>query len=125
MIIGIGCDLVQIPRIKMMLSQYGNQFLQRIFSDYELQIMPTINNIENYIAKRYAAKEAFSKAMGVGIGAKISFKQIEILKHSSGQPFFSEKSIPKGISAFLSMSDDDPVAMAYVVLTTTHLSEGS
>ena len=86
--------------------------------------MPKIQKIENYIAKRFAAKEAFSKAIGQGIGKKFKFKDIEIFKDSvTGRPFFSEKTLDvvgKNIIAHLSMSDDDPIAIAYVVLSASN-----
>jgi holo-[acyl-carrier protein] synthase len=124
MIVGIGCDLVQIPRIKRIHDLFGDKFLHRIFSQEELLIMPKIQKIENYIAKRFAAKEAFSKAIGQGIGVKFKFQDIEIFKDSvSGRPFFSEKTLiaaGKGVIAHLSMSDDDPIAIAYVVLSASN-----
>jgi holo-[acyl-carrier protein] synthase len=121
MIVGIGCDIVQIPRIKIVYAGSGDRFLYRIFSNEELLIIPKIQKIENYIAKRFAAKEAFSKAIGQGIGKRFKFKDIEIFKDSvTGRPFFSEKTLAavgKDITAHLSMSDDDPIAIAYVVLS--------
>lgn len=123
MILGIGCDIVQIPRIKRIHDLFGEKFLHRIFSQEELLIIPKMQRIENYIAKRFAAKEAFSKAIGQGIGKKFKFKDIEILKDSlTGRPFFSNKTLNvagKNITAYLSMSDDDPIAIAYVVLSAS------
>ena len=121
MIIGIGCDVVQIPRIELLVQKSGERFLKRIFSDIEMQLM--INNYYqySYIAKRFAAKEAFAKAVGSGIGHQMQFNNIEILKSPSGQPFFSEKTLllaGDNVHAFLSISDDYPIAIAQVVLCT-------
>lgn len=121
MIIGIGCDVVQIPRIETLVSSSGDRFLRRIFSDLEMQLVVDGPDKYNYIAKRFAAKEAFAKAVGSGIGLGMEFRDIEILKMPSGQPFFSEKTLllaGSGVEAFLSLSDDYPVAIAQVVLCT-------
>ena len=121
MIVGIGCDIVQIPRIKRVYADAGDRFLYRIFSNEELLIIPKIQKIENYIAKRFAAKEAFSKAIGQGIGKRFKFKDIEIFKDPvTGRPFFSKRTLAAvgKVTAHLSMSDDEPVAIAYVVLST-------
>ena len=125
--IGIGCDVIQIPRIAKLCSD--RKFIERIFSQNEIIFMEKFNMKEEikigYIAKRYAAKEAFSKAIGVGIG-KISFREIEILKNIiTGQPYFTEKTLKlteknlgrNHLNAMLSLSDDYPVALAYVLIT--------
>jgi holo-[acyl-carrier protein] synthase len=121
MIIGIGCDVVQIPRIKLLVQESGERFLKRIFSDIEIELMIDGPNKDSYIAKRFAAKEAFAKAVGSGIGHRMHFNNIEILKTPDGQPFFSQKTlllVGDGIQAFLSISDDYPIAIAQVVLST-------
>lgn len=121
MIIGIGCDVVQIPRIEALVSSSSDRFLRRIFSDIEMQLVVDGPDKCSYIAKRFAAKEAFAKALGSGIGRGIEFRDIEILKMPSGQPFFSEKTLllaGEGVAGFLSMSDDYPIAIAQVVLCT-------
>lgn len=118
-IIGIGCDIVQIHRIKTIYSSQKEKFLQRIFSQNELSIIPNTHDMINYIAKRYAAKEAFSKAAGCGIGKQMKFCEIEVFRYENGQPYFSEKTLKllgQNMSAFLSLSDDDPLAIAYVIL---------
>ena len=120
MIIGVGCDIVQIPRIEKLIVSSGDRFLHRIFSDIEIQLIVNDRNKYNYIAKRFAAKEAFAKAVGSGIGYHMQFRDIEILKSLSGQPFFSDKTLllaGNDIRAFLSLSDDYPVAIAQVVLS--------
>jgi len=121
MIIGIGCDVIQIPRIELLVKKFGQKFLQRIFSDLEMQSMINGPNQFSYVAKRFAAKEAFSKAVGTGIGQAMKFNEIEILKTSSGKPVFSDKTqllAGNNINAFLSISDDYPIAIAYVILST-------
>lgn len=121
MIIGIGCDIVQIPRIEAIYLKFGMKFLCKIFSTVELEYIPS-HNLISYIAKRYAAKEAFSKAIGLGIGQKFQFKTIEILKdHETGRPYFSNSTLThlgtqSNFSAHLSMSDDPPIAIANVIL---------
>lgn len=120
MIKGIGCDVVHIPRITKILNENRDRFLSRIFSENELELMHFLSSINpNYIAKRFAAKEAFSKATGCGIGSSFRFKDIEILKDiGTGRPFFSSKTLllaGKDLNAFLSMSDDENTAIAQVV----------
>ena len=123
MIIGIGCDIVQIPRIKKIYDESRERFLTRIFSQDELDQFPDISRIEAYIAKRYAAKEAFSKATGHGIGEVFKFKDIEIFKDlKSGKPYFSDKTLEKvgkNVIGHLSISDDEPIAIAYVILCSS------
>ncbi len=123
-IIGIGCDVVQIPRISALYAQHGVKFLRRILSKHEIVLMPTETQ-EAYIAKRYAAKEAFGKAIGKGIGKDFKFNDIEVLKSCDGKPYFSNKTIAKlqnlflneAVTAHVSLSDDFPIAMAYVVIS--------
>jgi holo-[acyl-carrier protein] synthase len=123
MIIGIGCDIVQIPRIKKIYNANKDRFLNRIFSDVEIEQLPDISEIEAFIAKRYAAKEAFSKAVGYGIGSVFRFKDIEIFKDiESGKPYFSEQTLKKvgtNVIGHISLSDDYPTAIAYVLLCTS------
>ncbi len=121
MIIGVGCDVVQIPRIKRLVQSSGERFLRRIFSEAEMQLIVDGPNKFSYIAKRFAAKEAFAKAVGCGIGDKMRFNEIEVFKSSSSKPFFGQKTlllVGDAVEAFLSLSDDYPVAIAQVILST-------
>ena len=96
MIIGIGCDVVQIPRIQQIYNTNKDRFLNRIFSEAEMEQFPSISGVESFIAKRYAAKEAFSKAAGHGIGAIFRFKDIEVFKDiKTGKPYFSQQTLQK------------------------------
>jgi holo-[acyl-carrier protein] synthase len=118
MIYGIGCDIVEIARIEKLHSDSGEKFLNKIFTKKEIELAP--NDTEQkiaYLAKRFAAKEAFSKALGTGIGDEISFKEIEILNDKKGKPYInilSEKH--QNFKINLSLSDEKMYAAAFVVL---------
>lgn len=94
MILGVGIDLVSVARIAELLSKFGTKFEQRIFTDQEIKKAKTIKVLEDdnlartvFYAKRFAAKEAFSKAVGFGIGKIISFQDIQINNDELGKPF--------------------------------------
>ena len=74
MILGTGIDLLKISRIKKALDKYGDSFLKKIFTDYEIKKNNRIISKENKFAKSFATKEAFVKALGTGFTDKISFK---------------------------------------------------
>ena len=87
-IFGIGSDLVNIKRIQGILKRNRN-FKNRVFSKKEIVIGSKKNNQSNYFAKRFAAKEAFSKALGTGISNGINFNEIIILNKKSGKPYIN------------------------------------
>jgi len=124
MIFGIGTDIVQIPRIERILEKYGNIFSTKILCSTELQkleLLP-LDKHSNFLAKRFAAKEAISKAFGIGITKhNLHFKDITILNDNLGKPY-TEINLNKlkdfGIFKInLSISDDYPVAIAFAVIT--------
>jgi holo-[acyl-carrier protein] synthase len=116
MIFGIGCDIIDIKRIQFIIDRYNDKFLNRIFTDQEINLGQSIKN-NSYYAKRFSAKEAYAKATGYGIGGKVSFKDIEILNDKNGAPYFNKHPLQnKNISAFLSISDEIQYAISYVVL---------
>ena len=86
-IFGIGTDIIQVDRIKKNLKKKG--FINRIFSKKEIAKCKKISNSSNCFAKRFAAKEAFSKALGTGISRGINFNEILILNKKSGKPYIS------------------------------------
>tara|TARA_E500000331_G_C16879057_1_gene549628 strand:+ start:83 stop:466 length:384 start_codon:yes stop_codon:yes gene_type:complete len=122
---GIGVDIVKIGRIKKSLN--NTKFKTRIFSIEEVNRCKKNVKQENCFAKKFAAKEAFSKALGTGISSGISFNEIVILNTKSGKPFIKllgktkkiVNSIFKGkkFNIFLSLSDDVPFAMAAVIIS--------
>ena len=93
MIIGIGTDLISVKRVKKIYKKYDQRLLNKILGDNEKKEFKKINNKLtktkkiNFIAKRFAAKEAIGKALGCGISFPVSFKSIEILNDNKGKPF--------------------------------------
>ena len=118
-IIGIGTDIVNIKRIEKICKKNKQSFLKKIFTKKELLILNNLKlNQDSKIAMRFAAKEAFSKALGTGFGKNLSFLDIEVLSHSSGKPyFFLKKKKYKKINCNLRMSDDYPWALAFVIIS--------
>ena len=95
MIIGIGIDLVDIFRINKILEKYPGQFAKRVLGKRELRTYEKIlfsdlrskEKANRFIAKRFAAKEAVSKAFGTGLRGQVSFKAIEVLNDKLGKPY--------------------------------------
>ncbi len=132
MIIGIGTDLVSIERIDKLLSRWGARALRRLFTPYEIQGRPTLLYPVRYFAKRFAAKEAFVKALGTGFTHNISFQDIEITNDPLGKPLISLKGVTaqmlsqrtaKGFKSqiHLSLSDTDTQALAFVIIEQVSL----
>ena len=84
---GIGTDIVSVERVNKSLK--NKSFLRRIFNEKEILRCKKINNKINCYAKRFAAKEAFSKALGTGISNGINFNEIVILNKKSGKPYIN------------------------------------
>ena len=126
-IFGIGTDIVNIKRMEKFLQKKGNSFKKKIFSKNEIIYCEKKKNPSSFYAKRFAAKEALSKALGTGIRKGISFKDIEILNDQYGKPsiklkgstanFLKRKIRAKKYSIYLSLSDDAPWAQATVIIS--------
>ena len=126
-IFGIGTDIVNIKRMEKSLKQYGNKFKNKIFSKNEISYCEKKKNSGAFYAKRFAAKEAFSKALGTGINKDVNLKNIEISNNSDGKPFISlkgnlanylkKKVKCKKYDIHLSLSDDKPWCTAMVVIS--------
>ena len=125
MILGTGTDIVQISRIKE--ACQNEAFLKRIYTPTELQKANTLSaeRKEQFLANRYAGKEAFVKAVGTGIGADLSWQDIEILNNEKGAPVCTlSKKAQDFLSSFFNSSDihihislsDDEFAVAHVIL---------
>ena len=123
-ILGIGVDLVENRRIKLLLN--NKKFLKRIFTKNEIKFSKKIKNKTNYFAKRYAAKEAFSKSLGTGIRLDLDFKKIEILNDKMNKPYYSNSNLVKNIiykrfkikryNLLLSISDEKDYSIAFAIL---------
>ena len=126
-IFGIGTDIVNIKRIEKTIKKKGIFFKKKIFSKREIKYCEGKVNPFPFYAKRFAAKEALSKALGTGISNGVSFKDIEIYNDNFGKPFiklsgptanFIKRKIKsKKYSIFLSLSDDLPWAQATVIIS--------
>ena len=116
MIIGIGCDIVDIRRFQTLIDKYNDKFTNKIFTIKEINVSK-LTNSTSYFAKRFAVKEAYAKASGYAIGKKIKFRAIEILNDINGKPFFNKHPLSnEGVRALVSISDEIPYAIAYVIL---------
>lgn len=123
MILGTGTDLIDIRRIERALTRFGHRFAQRILVEYEYQRFCAHPKPVHYLAKRFAAKEAFSKAMGTGIQFPVNWHSVSVANERSGRPYlkFSEPLAAllkqRGISrTHLSLSDEVEMACAFVIL---------
>ena len=120
-IYGIGTDIVSIKRIR--LSIKNKDFIKRNFNKKEVLRCNKVINYYNCYAKRFAAKEAFAKAIGTGISGDISFSAIQIERDSNGKPIFNFNNQIQmhldnlGIThSHVSLSDEEDYAIAFVVL---------
>ena len=123
-ILGIGVDIIKNNRIKNSLK--NTKFKKRIYSDKELRQYVLSKNKNNYFSKRFAAKEAFAKALGTGFRMNLNFKDIEIIKDKMGKPgYIKTKKITKivqkkfkvkNFNCFLSISDDKDYSTAFAII---------
>jgi holo-[acyl-carrier protein] synthase len=121
-IVGLGTDIVEIVRIEQQLEK-SHRLAGRVLTPFEFDIFLQHKFPARFLAKRFAAKEAAVKAIGVGIGNGVSFQHVEVRNLPSGQPIlkfygkFAELCTEMNVSnSFLSISDEQRYAMASVVL---------
>ena len=125
-IFGIGTDIVNVNRIKNAIKKNNKSFKKRIYTSFEIKTCEKRTNKVECFAKRFAAKEALFKA--VGVGSKLKFNDVEVRNSPSGAPKFLIKGISlknlkqifknKKFKIHLSLSDDKPWAVASVVIFT-------
>lgn len=123
MIIGIGTDLCEIGRIQSALNRFGNRFSRRVLAEDEYVRYEQHRRQAAYIAKRFAAKEAFSKALGTGMRQPVSWQGISVVNSSAGKP---ELRFSNSLEAYLmkrgitdvhvSLSDETGMASAFVIV---------
>ena len=126
MILGIGTDIVSIARIRDALDRHGAQFAQRILSDAELLALNEIKDPVPWLAKRWAAKEAFGKAAGIGVRTPLTLAGIGIGHDDAGRPLFElGETIAEHLKVLgvehthLTLSDERDYAVAFVVFEGT------
>ena len=124
-IFGVGTDIVKTNRIRKLLRR--KNILEKLFNKEEITKCKRIKKMANCFAKRFAAKEAFSKALGTGISKGINFNQIVVLNEKSGKPFIklikdTKKNVEKKLKKknykiSLSLTDEDEYAVAFVTIS--------
>jgi holo-[acyl-carrier protein] synthase len=123
MIFGIGIDLVNVPRMETVLQRWGDRFVKRVFTTEEAEICYQRSHPASSFALRFAAKEAFSKALGLGMRKGVRWRDIEVSHLPGGRPVLklwgksSEICREKGIARLhLSLSDEGAYGAAVVIL---------
>jgi holo-[acyl-carrier protein] synthase len=122
MITGIGTDITAISRIEKLIEKYGRRFLERIFTAEEIEKGLGMRNKAAFFSGRFAAREAFLKAIGAGIGSGISLVEIPVMNDSRGKPYFDLSPRVRNIldnrgilEAHLSITHESGLAQAVVV----------
>ncbi len=123
MIFGIGVDLVRVSRIEAIIERWRNRFIHRVFTHHEADTCTRRPSPASFFALRFAAKEAFSKALGLGMRKGVKWSEIEVFNYQGGRPGIrlygtcADICREKGISnVHLSLSDEGDYAVAVVVL---------
>ena len=133
MILGIGTDLANIERIERTLARFGDRFRHRVFTETERQKAEARADVAGTYAKRWAAKEACSKALGTGLRMGIAWKDMAVSNITTGQPVMEltgwaaerlHQMTPEGHSAVVhvTLTDDHPWAQAFVVIEARPVS---
>ena len=125
-ILGIGTDIIQNSRVEKLVKK--KIFIKRTFGKNELKFSSKTINQTNYFAKRFAAKEAFAKTLGIGFRNGLNLKDIEILNDKLGKPYYlvskkinnmiKKKFKVKMYNLFLSISDEKDYSIAFTILQT-------
>lgn len=122
-VLGIGVDLVECARIERSLERFGEKFLHRVFTDGEIAYSMSMKFPARHLAARFAAKEAVSKAFGTGIGKAMGWRNIDVQKKPSGEPFLvfsgpaQELATRRGVTvALVTLSHTEHHAIACIVL---------
>ena len=128
MILGTGIDLLKVSRIKKLLDNYGDIFVKKVFSEYEIKKNKNITLKVSKIAKSFATKEAFVKALGTGFTKEISFKDISLKNEEGGKPIidlsnrvqeYLKKKTPNGYKTIInvSISDEKEYVISNVIIS--------
>ena len=135
MIYGIGTDLINSERVEKLLNRFGEKFLFKVFSNEEIDNSKNSYNKALYFSKRFAGKEAFWKAVSPNKANTLHFNEIEILSNKNGKPYVNligktknivsdlEKSLNCKFNFHISISDEKPNALAFVIIFLAHLNQ--
>ena len=125
-ILGVGVDIVQNKRIKSSIKK--KSFVLRIFGKNEIKLSKKNKNRSNFFAKRFAAKESFSKSIGIGFRNNLNFKDVQILNDPMGKPYYkkskkisdiiTKKFKVRNYELLLSISDEKDYSVAFTILQT-------
>jgi holo-[acyl-carrier protein] synthase len=122
-VLGVGVDLVENARIEHSLERFGERFLKRVFTPGEIEYSRSMKFPARHLAARFAAKEAVSKAFGTGIGKAMGWKDIDVRRKASGEPFVVLEGGAKELAAernvskvSITLSHTDHHAMAMIVV---------
>ena len=123
-VLGIGVDIIHNKRFKLLSKK--KIFIKRIYGKNEIKLSENIKNKLNYFAKRFAAKESLSKALGTGFRKNLNYKDIEILNNKLGKPYYyvspkiqkmiNNRFKVKKFNLFLSISDEKDYSVAFTIL---------
>ena len=126
-ILGIGVDVVENKRIQKSIKNV--LFIKRIYTSKELKQSKGVVNKVGYFSKRFAAKEAFSKALGTGLRMNLNFKDIEVMNDKMGKPYYvknikinkiiNKRFKTKNYQCFLSISDEKKYSTAFAIIQTS------
>ncbi|MED5619532.1 holo-ACP synthase [Ideonella sp. BN130291] len=131
MILGIGTDICDVRRIEATLARKGDRFAEKVLGPNEMKVFHFRRaKVESrgvrYLATRFSAKEAFSKAIGTGIRMPMTWRSCEILNLPSGQPYIQLHGAladwfkARGLQAHVTVTDESDYAASFVVVETTH-----
>jgi holo-[acyl-carrier protein] synthase len=122
-VLGIGVDIVETARIEASVARFGDRFLRRIFTDGERDYCGAMPFSARHYAARFAAKEAISKAFGTGIGAQIGWRDVEVKRRESGEPYIqlhgpaaALATARNVVEALVSLSHSDNYSVANAIL---------
>jgi holo-[acyl-carrier protein] synthase len=122
-VLGIGVDVVECSRIQHSIDRFGDRFLRRVFTEGEVAYSMSMKFPARHLAARFAAKEAVSKAFGTGIGKAMGWRDIDVQKKPSGEPFLvfsgpaDDLARNRGVAnALITLSHTDHLAIACIVL---------
>jgi len=122
MIHGVGADIVHIERVRRALARHGEAFAVRILAPAELDGWRASRDPGRFLAKRFAAKEAFGKALGTGVSPPATLHALSVMHDTLGKPVFSfdeclaAHMVENALSAHLSLSDEREYAVAFAVI---------